>query len=277
MIPLIALEALESRRLFSSVGAVVTAKITHGHLKVLGTENADTIEVSQSSGTISVTSSGNSVYSGAISNLKAIIIRGYQGNDTITVDSSVTLPVVIYEQSGNDTINENSAGTGADTPTGFVIVKGDGNDDITTGAAQCFVEPGGGTDNITIGAGGGACTNGKGADTVDEPSTTNGAFVTAGAGDDVTLGPAVNGATNAVVSFKGDDTISSMASDTIFLRKGNILDGNSGDKIYLGGDSLSNLSGTTGATIKKNWPASKATFIHSTLEYFHISLHRALS
>lgn len=75
-----------------------------------------------------------------------------------------------------------------------------------------------------------------------------GDLIFCGAGDDVTVGDSPN--YNMVVSGKGPDTINSVGPDQLVLKPDVIVNGDAQDYIWLRGDSPSNLSGTTDATIQ---------------------------
>jgi Ca2+-binding RTX toxin-like protein len=85
------------------------------------------------------------VYDGLVASIGSIHIEGRNGNDTITVGSTVTVPVYIDGGAGNDTI---TGGGGADS-----IVGGSGNDCIQGGAGNDTLDGGTNTDTLDGGSG----------------------------------------------------------------------------------------------------------------------------
>jgi hypothetical protein len=91
-------------------------------LTITGTSGADSIYVSQSGNTISVTAGGKTTsYSGSYGN---IVVKGGDGNDTITIASSVNIDTLIYGGSGNDTLQ--NLGSGHNT----IVAIGGGYDTL---------------------------------------------------------------------------------------------------------------------------------------------------
>jgi len=94
-------------------------------LDITGSTGNDTILVTQSGSTLSITANGRVTTYGA-SSIGELAIWGGDGNDTITVDSSVTLNTRIYGGAGSDTLTDRTTGRativaiggGADTLTG---------------------------------------------------------------------------------------------------------------------------------------------------------------
>jgi Ca2+-binding RTX toxin-like protein len=93
-------------------------------LKIDGTANADTISVTSVAGenpSLNVLVNG-SVFPFAPARVNEIIINGFGGNDTLTVDSNVALPTTIDGGTGDDTL---TGGAGNDHLTG-----GEGHDTL---------------------------------------------------------------------------------------------------------------------------------------------------
>ena len=105
-------------------------------LRVLGTNNDDVISLSQGVGSITLqTGAWSNIYTGAFSD---VVIYGFDGDDTIRTEYSVSADTVIYAGVGEDTIYENGA-------AGSHIYGGDGDDLI--------VAVGGGVDRLYGGEG----------------------------------------------------------------------------------------------------------------------------
>ncbi len=93
-------------------------------LDVQGDVSGETIRVSQSGGTLTINANGQ-LYHNAMALGELVIFAG-AGNDTITVDSSVTIPARIYSGQGNDTITDLTTGQAT-------IITLDGFADTVTG------------------------------------------------------------------------------------------------------------------------------------------------
>lgn len=104
-------------------------------LQIVGTDGADIITLSQSGGTLTLTTATNTqTFSSALAGL---LIYGFGGNDTIRLTSTVTLSGSIYAGDGNDTIFEAglagmtvNAGAGDD----LLVTIGGGGDTLAGGA-----------------------------------------------------------------------------------------------------------------------------------------------
>jgi hypothetical protein len=121
-------------------GASLTAQVVNSGgtttLVVLGTENADTLTVSQVGGFTTIrTPTGIQLCPGAFRNIS---IYGFGGNDSLTVCFLVTANVNVYGGDGDDNIYD--AGQGND------ILYGEAGDDL-------IVSIGGGTDRASGGDG----------------------------------------------------------------------------------------------------------------------------
>lgn len=105
------IQALEARQMMTAaVATLTTSVITEGNgqqLSIQGTTGNDVIHVTQSGNSFTVTSAAgfNQTFTGAYDSLK---IKGGAGNDQIIVDASVTLPVYLYGDAGNDTLGGGS-------------------------------------------------------------------------------------------------------------------------------------------------------------------------
>lgn len=141
-------EVLEGRRLLS--GAWV----------VDGTDAADTIRIRQTGTTLSVTRNGETFRRTDVS---SVIVNGKRGNDTISADDTVRVPLVLHGGAGNDLLAGGAAsdrlygGTGADTLAGgsgddvLVSIGGASDRDRLTGngGRDNFWTDAGDTDRMT--------------------------------------------------------------------------------------------------------------------------------
>lgn len=110
-------------------------------LRVLGTNGNDTIVVSQTSSSVSVTGSLTYSYNAAVS---AIELYGFDGDDILRTTYSATAVAHLYGGAGNDTIYENGQGRG--------YSYGEAGDDliVSVGGGQDTVLGGNGTDSFWI-------------------------------------------------------------------------------------------------------------------------------
>jgi len=100
-------------------------------LRVVGTDGDDTITLSQTTGTMTLTTgSGSETYSGAF---ESVLIYGFGGTDTIRLMYSVTAAGVVYAGAGDDMLYDNAAGQAS-------LYGGTGND--------LLVSVGGGSDTL---------------------------------------------------------------------------------------------------------------------------------
>ena len=98
--PRLALTALEDRTVPS-----VTASVVNGVLTILGDGASNVINVGGANGQISVAGVGQ------FGGVRSITVDGGDGDDTITVNSSVNTPCLLFGGYGNDRI---MGGGGAD-------------------------------------------------------------------------------------------------------------------------------------------------------------------
>src|SRR5439155_8303547 len=100
---------------------------TKTSLRIFGTNNADTIDVSPvgtTQGKAKVTINGSN--KGTFSFSGGILVFGQDGNDKITINSGITRKAFVFGGFGNDMI---SGGGGPD------ILEGQDGDDSVTGGA----------------------------------------------------------------------------------------------------------------------------------------------
>ncbi len=226
---------LEDRKLLAS--------LSNGILFVPGTNSDDTIQIDPSGDMIDVTVNGSveSFLASAVTD--KIDIRGYDGNDTISNNTS--LPSTIRGAGGDDIIN---GGSGQDFMYGGLGVDefhgGDGNDWIYSGGM--FVGNNGPV-------GGELVYGDAGNDTIRiQPDTKgsddeHGATVYGGDGNDRIYGiPSKEGDLSPQIG--GDDTFFGGDGDD-FIRgqtgRDRIFGGNGNDRIF-GGDGIDTLEGGLG-------------------------------
>ncbi|HEV3146759.1 MAG TPA: CAP domain-containing protein [Gemmataceae bacterium] len=126
------LEALENRIVPTS------ASLTNGVLTVIGDMTDVSIQISQSNSQIAVSGTGQSF---ASSQVKMIAVEAGDGNDSVTIASSVTAESWIFAGRGNNVIQ---GGGGKNH-----IYGGSGNDTIVGGSAQDVIFAGAGHATIT--------------------------------------------------------------------------------------------------------------------------------
>jgi len=202
------IEMLESRNLLSS-----TPTLDDGVIIANGTKGADTLSAMLVDGELAVTMNGVTT-NFDLSEVTGLQFNGKKGNDTITIDSSINLPVTLLGDKGNDS-----------------LYGGDGNDFLNGGKGRDSLEGGNGEDS---------CQGGAGNDDLD-----------GGADDDTLLGEAgsddLNGddGNDQLNGGKGKDNLSGGAGDDE-LEGGDDADelnGESGNDSMMGGKGKDNLRG----------------------------------
>ncbi len=143
-----ALEELE-RRAHLSGGPLCISPLPgggSGQWLVMGTAGADDIRVNRSADGCIVVSNGGEWSTPLPASTRGLTVHGGAGNDRIEVDASITIPMQLYGDAGNDTI---IAG-GGDTH----LYGGAGNDLLIGGAGDCtLVDVDAGRDTLIGGAG----------------------------------------------------------------------------------------------------------------------------
>src|SRR3954463_16329484 len=120
------LQNLESRTLMTA--APLTVKYAGGLLAVTGTAGDDQITVSHVDTSWTIANGVDWTVTKIFKAVTKLSVNGRAGNDTITLDSSVTCPATLLGDLGNDTI---SASTGASSING-----GAGDDSLTAGTSN---------------------------------------------------------------------------------------------------------------------------------------------
>jgi Ca2+-binding RTX toxin-like protein len=153
------LDQLELRRLLSS-------SLSGTILNITGTDSANTIGVSMSSGQIKVSESGLSAKYYADSSVTKIIVKAKKGNDSVTVDSAVIKPCELQGGGGNDTLR---GGGGVDA-----LLGQDGNDNLEGGAKNDYLDGGNGDDSADYSARSSKVTANLRVPEIDQPATGSG-------------------------------------------------------------------------------------------------------
>jgi Ca2+-binding RTX toxin-like protein len=165
----LALEALEGRTVLSFLPAfpvtvdpravTVTASFSAGTLRVVGSEQDDTIVVSRdAAGTILVNGGAVTIQGGpaTVANTSLILLNGGAGSDSLVLDETCgALPLARLDGgSGNDVLVGGSAGDVIDGAGGDDMLSGGaGNDTFvwSPGDASDVVEGRGGSDTLVFG------------------------------------------------------------------------------------------------------------------------------
>jgi Ca2+-binding RTX toxin-like protein len=127
------LSALEPRVLLSSV-------LKSGVLSVTGNSSNNTITLSLVRGKIRVAESGLASKDYTTASITKILVNAKEGNDTVTVSSSITKNCEIQGGKGNDTIR---GGGGVDA-----LLGQDGDDNLEGGAKNDYIDGGKGSDRV---------------------------------------------------------------------------------------------------------------------------------
>ncbi len=192
----------------------------------------------------------------------SILADGRGGNDTITIESTVTLPATIYGRAGNDKITLGAGGgtayggTGDDLLIGGAardVLRGEqGNDILRGNAGNDELDGDEGDDQLSGAAGDDILRGGPGRDTLTGDVGSDSLF--GGAGNDSLDGGLDN---DTLMGDQGDDRL--VAGDGADLLRGgadnDVLDGglgndslfgDAGDDVIRGGRSNDSLSGGDG-------------------------------
>lgn len=209
----VATETLESRVLLSSYGLSST-----GVLTVTGDMNSPNPHL-----TVDYSSTGQIMFGGMYANpsaVKKIVITGGNFNDSVYINSKITIPAVINTYDGNDYVD-----------------SGGGNDSITVGNGTDTVYGRGGNDTIVAGNGHDTIYGGAGNDSI-----------TAGNGGDAVYGEQDN---DTIVTGSGNDTIyGGDGNDSISAGAGNdYIEGDAGNDTLRGGDGNDTLVGGSGSDL----------------------------
>lgn len=153
-----AFDVLE-RRDVPSAASPSSVNLTAGVLTVVGSHDADFINITQTAGKIRVVDSGHLLRQVPTTSVKKIVVDGDFGNDTILVATAITKPAILY------------GGYGADT-----LLGGGGHDQLFGGAEADRLLGRGGADILFGGSGNDTLDGGVGANTLiqDPPGFSRG-------------------------------------------------------------------------------------------------------
>ena len=110
---------------------------------------------------VSINGKMQSFAAGSVSDIK---VNAAGGNDSVTLDSTVTTPATLMGGAGNDTL---VAGGGNDSLNG-----GAGNDSLVAGSGSDSLVGAAGNDSLTCGTGPDSVNGGKGNDSVQFASAS---------------------------------------------------------------------------------------------------------
>lgn len=206
------LEQLETRRLLAA-SAVLSSR---GVFIVTGSEAADSISVALSSDGTKVqatdTATNTLIGEADLASVKSMRIYSGGGDDSVTVDSTITFRVSIDAGAGNDTLVVNSTGSNS-------VFAGDGNDTVTAGAGNNHIDGGAGDDSISGGSAGTGklwATGGDGNDTLTSDAATS--YLLGQAGDDTITGGTGN---DTIYGGDGTDSLSGGSGGTDSVNEDN--------------------------------------------------------
>jgi hypothetical protein len=160
--------------------AAVTIAQSNGVLQVTGTTGNDQILISQSGTTFTIT---NGSWSTKVTGtFTKVVVRGNGGNDSITIDPSVTEAATLYGGAGSDT-----------------LIGNNGSDTFYAGAGTNVMKGGTGANVfVTLGSRGDTITGGQGNDSFWMDSNTGTELVT-----DLTPAQNAAGRVHRIASFLG--------------------------------------------------------------------------
>jgi Ca2+-binding RTX toxin-like protein len=267
------LQGLESRVLMTAVPLKVA--FSAGLLSVTGSTGDDQITVGHVGNAWTIANGSEWTITKTYKTVTKLAINAKAGNDTIALDSSVTVPSTLLGDLGNDTITTAggntsiNGGAGDDSLSagaGIDILVGSAGNDTLTGAGGAdkligndgddSIDGNGGNDTIQGGLGNDTMSGGNGVDTIDYTDHTALQAITA----DLTAGTVTRtgesdtfaadfekfsaslGA-DSITGTAGDDIINAQAgNDTIDAGDGNdaLYDGAGNDSVTAGNgnDSL---------------------------------------
>ncbi len=210
-----------------------------GRLTVNGTDDADTISLSQKGNQLIVNRNGKTTRF-PLAGVKQLLVPPSAGGDTITV--SIPLDCSIGGGTGNDTITL----AGGD----MTLSGGTGNDKIVCGIGGHQIDLGKGNDRLTTGRGRDTITAGDGNDTIRTGAYKD--VIDAGNGDDsISTGSGAD----LILTASGNDTVNAGAGNDRVLDYYDYPDDElpnhsvgkaTGNKLYLGGDGNDSLLASSG-------------------------------
>jgi Ca2+-binding RTX toxin-like protein len=247
------LQTLEQRMMLASDPLTVT--FSRGVLTIIGSANDDQIVVSRAGSAWTISNSAWSTTRTLA--VTKIAINAKAGNDSVSIDSSVTLPITAAGDLGNDTLVASSGasalyGNAGDDSlvggSGNDLIVGDlGNDTIIDTAGNNKIAGGAGSDTITTGAGNDTIAGDADNDTIDAGNGNNAVsgglgndLITAGSGADALAGDAGN---DTLLGGAGNDTLlGSLGDDSLDGEAGNdFIQGGLGNDVLVGGSGVDTL------------------------------------
>jgi len=145
------IETMESRRMFA-----VTATLSGGEVKIVGTGASDNIEVYKNGSKLDVRVGGAFFKNFNYASVNKVKAELKGGNDRFTSNNSTNKPMQVYGSTGNDTV---TTGAGHDK-----LYGSDGNDSLTGGWGNDSLYGGANADTFRGGIGDDSCYGGSGAD-----------------------------------------------------------------------------------------------------------------
>ncbi len=260
----IRLEALESRQLLAA-----DISLTSGTLVLNGTNSADRAYVSYNGSTVKATLN-DKVSSYATSSVKAILFRGYDGDDYFR--NTTAIKTTAYGHDGDDFL---SSGSGDDYLSGGndndTIYGGGGNDTIRGNAGNDYLSGGDGADSIYGHEGYDKLYGGLGDDLMDGGDENDQMYgnegndrMYGGIGNDTMYGGDGN---DYMAGYLGNDTMyGDDGDDTVRGNDGNDrLFGGDGVDSVVGGNGNDALHGGGGTSADKLWgEAGRDRFLTQT-------------
>jgi PKD repeat protein len=218
------IEGLEGRQLLSATW------VANGVLTLQGNptgKNGLVVDYA-SNGQLMVTCDGGGLYANPAS-VKSIHIIGGNGDDKVWINGRITIPVTIQTYNGTDDIN-----------------AGGGNDTITVGDGNVWIDGRGGNDVIKAGNGADVIYGDNGNDSI---TVGNGADKIWGENDNDTI---VTGSGNSTIDCGpgNDSVVAGVGNNLVYGQGGNdtLVTGTGYDTIY-GGGGYNVLHGATNKTI----------------------------
>jgi Ca2+-binding RTX toxin-like protein len=220
-----------------TVATPATVYLLNGDLIVNGTAGADTIALAKSGSGVTV-----AINSGAVSNPfnvtgKVKVFAG-DGNDTVIANATLTVPMELHGESGNDTL-QGAAGNDS-------LDDGSGDDSLIATVGDDTLDGGSGNDTLQAGTGNDLLIGGIGNDSLLAAAGNDSLYGTAG--DDT-----LRGGSGKDTLFAGDGNdclLGGTGWDVMYGEAGNdTLRGGSGMDTMYGGDGNDSMMGGSGLDV----------------------------
>ena len=184
-------QLLENRTLMA--GTPLTTTLSAGTLLITGTAADDSITVSRSGNTWTVTNGDwSKIIAAAVTRIS---VNGKAGNDAVTIDPSVAVPATLIGDLGNDTLIGSSGATS--------LSGGAGDDSLAGGSANDTLSGDAGNDTLAGGSGDNRLLGGTDNDSLRAESGND--WLQGDAGNDTLTGGAGN---DSLYGNAGDDSLS---------------------------------------------------------------------